>query len=301
MQEHKPITKPKLAEKLKHFRWRWIKNGGDAWRYIRAQRKLNTPVSDVVDALKAEGIVNTNQVSDSALFVELHAECMKTLAMAWDEERQCPREGVSDGKGDRSMMDARENKDFLRVLTPKSFSPDSIFLRYSLQPKFIQIANAYLGLNAQLRSIQLWLNFATEGEAASTQLWHKDGDDFMNLKVFTYLTDVDEYHGPFSYIPGTQPLGYRHITPEQSKYGRTDNAQMQAQVDRQQWKICTGPVGSTIFADTSGFHNGSKPMKGCNLILMTHYTSRAAVSGNDIRLSGDPGHILSPEQQAAFS
>lgn len=299
MQKHKPI--PKLAEKLRHFRWRWIKNGGDAWRYSRTRRKLDTKVSGVVDALKSDGIVNTRGISDPVLFAELHAECIKMLELAWDEDKQCPREGISDGKGDRSMMDARENKDFLRVLTPKSFSPDSIFLRYALQPQLIQIANAYLGMNAQLRAIQLWLNFATDDEAASTQLWHRDGDDFMNLKVFTYLTDVDECNGPFSYIPGTQPLGYRHIAPDQSKYGRTNDAQMQAVVDRQQWKICTGPAGSTVFSDTSGFHNGSKPMKGCNLILMVHFASRAAVSGNDIQLSGDPNPFLSVEQLSAFS
>lgn len=286
MNRHKMTRQ--LIERAKYLRWRWIKNGGDAWRYSHTSHNLDTTAERVVDSLKVEGIVRTNEVSDTALFAELHASCMKILALAWDEETQSPRVGVYDGKGDRSMMGPLENKDFLRVLTPKPLTRDSIFLRYALQPRFIQIANAYLGLNAELRAIQLWLNFATDGEAASTQLWHKDSDDYMNLKVFTYLTDVDENHGPFCFIPGTQPLGSRHITPEQSKYGRTNDTQMQAQIDRQQWEICTGSAGTTVFADTCGFHNGSKPIKGCNLILMTHYTSRAAISTNEIRLFEDP-------------
>ncbi|HKQ29795.1 MAG TPA: phytanoyl-CoA dioxygenase family protein [Burkholderiales bacterium] len=292
--------KRSATDYARYWRWRWIKNGADASRHVWQPLPLDDIARGIVESLREQGIVRISDVSDPELFAELRAQATGLLDKAWDPQRQRPYSTVADSKGDRAALGEKENKEFLVTLTPKTFTYDSVFVRYAVQPRFMAIADAYLGLRSQLRAVYLWLNYATGSEAASTQLWHRDGDDFMNLKIFTYLTDVDENHGPFAFIPGTQPFGYRRLAPKRSEYGRTDDVQMQALVDRKEWAVCTGVSGDTIFADTCGFHKGVKPTRGYRLMLMVHYASRAAVSGKDIHFSESPAGALSPAQIAAI-
>lgn len=142
-------------EKIKYFRWKWLENFGDACSHLINPLKLDSQSKKIVNILKVEGIADGNGLSDPQLLTELQIEASNKLTGSWDNLKQCPQDNVMDGKGDRSHLDASENKDFLVVLTPKVFSPTSIFLRYALQPSFIRIANSYLGLNSQLRSVQL--------------------------------------------------------------------------------------------------------------------------------------------------
>lgn len=123
----------------------------------------------------------------------------------------------------------------------------------------------------------------------------------MNLKIFTYLSDVDENHGPFTFIPATQPLGSLNLTPLLSAYHRTNDVQMASIVDPKKWQICNGIKGSIILADTCGYHKGMKPKTGYRLMLMAHYTSRSAVTSNDINLSEPLGKDFSREQITALS
>lgn len=288
-----------LKERARYFRWRWLRNFPDSASYVLQTKTLNDSCSSIVKQLRRHGIIDTPYFLDNQLFCELRAQALTLLEKVWDEKKGKPRPLALDRKGDRSAMGPEEQKDFLQVLTPKSFDLNSVYLRFTLQPELIAIASAYLGLSARLRAVHLWLNYATEDAPASTQLWHRDGDDFMNLKVFTYLTDVDSYHGPFAYVPGTQPLGFRKMRPASSGFGRTTDGEMRAVAPETNWKICTGPTGTMIFADTCGYHKGVKPLAGYRLMLMAHYVSSRAVSESEIDVDLSDAGSLSLEQLRA--
>lgn len=254
----------------------------------------------ILNALKKKGITKVNSYGDKNLLSELQQTSSKLLLKAWDFDNQTIYPGASDNKNSRSDIAAVENKDFLLVLTPKIFESNSIFIKYALQSSFIKIANHYLGMNAGLRAVQLWLNYANEGAPSATQLWHRDGDDFLNLKIFTYLSDVKLANGPFMYIPGTQHLGPRRIQPEASEYGRTNDEQMGEVVNASDWEVCLGNNGDVIFTDTTGFHKGLKPTENYRLMLMIHYASPKALSGKDIAVVGFEGAKFTSEQRKAL-
>lgn len=289
-----------VEDRIRYLRWRWMHNLPDALRYALRPGGLDPQCAEIVARLRSDGITSAVKPPDQALFDDLRATAQRIVGEVWDEDTKRPRATGHDRKGDRSGLGATERKDFLQVLTPRCFSSDSVYLRYALQPQFVTIANAYLGLQARLRAIHLWLNYHVEGEPTSTQLWHRDGDDFMNLKIFTYLTDVSDKHGPFAFIPRTQPLGSRRIHPGGSEHGRTTDEDMRRVVDESDWKICTGPAGSVIYADTCGYHKGVKPVTGYRLMLMVHYASSAAVSGSELRVEGIRDASFSREQLAAI-
>jgi len=287
-------------ELYRYMYWRWARNFPDSARHLINRQSLSKPSADIVDKLCRDGVMTTNRGPDPELFDELQDTATKVAREVWDDTGNQPRTSRLDRKGDRSSLGPGENKDFLQVLTPDRFDGDSVYLRYALQPEFVAVANTYLRQQSRLRAIHLWLNFPTGGDAASTQLWHRDGDDFMNLKIFTYLTNVGPDNGPFAFIPGTQPLGYRRIRPEGSEFARTNDDQMRQEVPESAWRICAGAAGSVVYADTCGYHKGVKPVSGHRLMLMVHYVSASAVSGSDLKLNQIPGGLFTPHQLAAI-
>lgn len=290
----------RLKDQLRVLVWRWIKNAGATFNYLGRKEPLPAEAEVILQALRNDGIAISDTLADQKLMAELSAEARRLFEACWDPDIQQPLLHAADFKGDRSGMETTEQKSFLVNLTPKTLAASSVFLRYALQPNFLALSNAYMGQQTRLRAVQLWLNYATEGEPTSTQLFHRDGDDLMNLKIFTYLSDVRESNGPFTFIPGTQPLGNRTINPPRTKYQRVTDDVMAQSVPRNQWKICIGKMGDVIFADTCGYHKGLKPTQGYRLMLMVHFASRTAVTGSDILLQDSANGVLSAEQIAAL-
>lgn len=285
---------------LRYLRWRWLRNIADSLSYAFSEKNLNPRTTEIVEKLRHNGVVETSNYPNQALFVAMQHEALGFVQAARAANRQASESNGFDRKASRDSLGERESKEFLQILTPKTFEYDSVYLRYALQPEFIAIANSYFGLNARLRAIHVWLNRPTENEPASTQLWHRDGDDLLNLKIFTYLTNVGPSNGPFAYIPGTQTRGYRSIKPEGSELGRTTDSQMREVVSESDWKVCTGDAGSVIFADTSGYHKGVKPVEGYRVMLMLHYASRAAVTGSELQVQGSVPAWLVHSQRIAL-
>src|ERR687883_119706 len=80
-----------------------------------------------------------------------------------------------------------------------------------LEPQVVALANAYVGMRSYLRGLEMWRNLPTEEPPKLSQLWHRDWDDVVNLKLFVYLSEVTDESGPFTFAPGTQPAGPRQL------------------------------------------------------------------------------------------
>jgi len=90
-------------------------------------------------------------------------------------------------------------------------SADNIFVRYALQPSVINVISAALGEIPWLDYVLLSYSRHTGEQLASSQLWHRDHDDVRVIKLFSYLTDVEEDgDGPFTFLPrqSTDKFGF---------------------------------------------------------------------------------------------
>lgn len=294
------IAKSKLVGRLRYLRWRWLQNFRDSLAYAFDERSLDTSSAIILDKLRYDGISESSDYPDRTYFLDIQREALRAVDGVPIAHRGALQAVPNDRKLSRASFGKEESKDFLQILTPKVFTYESVYLRYAVQPEFIAIANSYLGLHARLRAIHLWVNRPTENEPASTQLWHRDGDDLSNLKIFTYLTDVGQSNGPFAFIPGSQVLGRRPITPECSELGRSTDTQMRQVIPDSDWRVCTGRAGSVIFADTSGYHKGVKPVESRRIMLMVHYASRKAATGSELKLEGNIPTALTRSQRIAL-
>jgi hypothetical protein len=151
------------------------------------------------------------------------------------------------------------------------------FLALALNEKILRIVCGYLGMFSRLVYMDLWYNVPTTGRDLYSQRWHRDPDDRKEVKVFFYLRDVDEESGPFSYIPGTHNGGrFRRVIPQTiriSRYPPEGAIEKRFPEDRRQ--VCTGPAGTLIFADTTGFHKGGHSITAARLLFTAVYTTNA--------------------------
>ena len=76
--------------------------------------------------------------------------------------------------------------------------PDDPWFRAVSSQRLLDIANAYLEMWSKLEYVDVWYSVPqpAAAERISSQRWHRDYNDKHLLKVFLYLVDVDEEHGP---------------------------------------------------------------------------------------------------------
>ncbi len=208
--------------------------------------------------LVREGISLT---SFPQLFPDLDFGALQRDALRRRSELTVPREARS------------SDKPFKAHLLGGQIELGDIYLQVAMHPSVLTIVTAYLGVVPLLRAAEVWLTVPSSGPAVQTQLWHRDGDDRMNVKLFVYLSDVTRGSGPFCFAPRTHPLGdTRADAPDDGK-GRVTDEQMASVVGEEDWLILTGAPGTVALADTCGYHKQLKPEEGERLLLMAQYTS----------------------------
>jgi hypothetical protein len=133
-------------------------------------------------------------------------------------------------------------------------------------PPILSIAADYIGCKPTLSSIGVRWSFPAQSNATDTQRFHRDVDDWRFLKLFIYLTDVDEGSGPHAYVRTSHKTGFglraRAYTMDdiEQRYGIENLSRV------------LGPRGTTFLADTQGVHCGSVPVDRPRLIFQAQYS-----------------------------
>lgn len=144
---------------------------------------------------------------------------------------------------------------------------DNIFVRYALQPSVINVVASALGEIPWLDYVLLSYSRHTCEELTSSQLWHRDHDDVRVIKLFSYLTDVEEDgDGPFTFLPrqSTDKFGYPLLAshfPDERVFRK---------VPRGDIKVMKAPRLTSFMVDTAKcLHMGSRMAPGHGRLLYT--------------------------------
>lgn len=133
-------------------------------------------------------------------------------------------------------------------------------------PALLALAARYIGCKPTLSAVGLRWSFPVESEGEGLQAFHRDSDDWRFLKVFVYLTDVDDGCGPHVYVAGT----HRMRAPVRLRpYG---DAEVAAAYGKERCMAVTGSAGFAFAADTYGIHKGSVPKTRRRLLLQFQYS-----------------------------
>jgi hypothetical protein len=259
-----------------------------AWRFRNRDRSLPADVpprlAALLERLHTDGVVVTDVetlLGDRELYEAAEREALRLY--------EAPRPESQSDRG----------KAFLTKLAQGSFPVEHPFAQVALHPALLAVANGYLRMRSTLRALELWLTQPTEGPAVETQLWHRDADDVMNLKLFLYFNEVTTAAGPFVYAPTTQPGGRRREVPEHDERWRSTDEQIAAVVPESEWVVCEGHPGTVVLADTCGYHKQLKPESAERLLLTAQYVSGTPFVPRAVEIQGAEGTTLSDDQRVA--
>lgn len=168
----------------------------------------------------------------------------------------------------------KNRKRFLQnVLDASTLTLDSPILRLALRADVLSSVSRYLGVVPLLTTISVFHSDTVAGDPTSSQLYHCDGDDVTQIKIFVYCTDVDPPSGPLTLLDAATTREVQRRTGYWYRHRLTDE-QVQAAVGAPREHVIVGPTGTTVFVDTSRcFHFGSRVAAGAppRLAAMIQY------------------------------
>lgn len=130
----------------------------------------------------------------------------------------------------------------------------------------IRLAAQYIGCKPTISAIGLRWSYPREGTGTGLQGFHRDCDDWRFIKVFAYLTDVDEGAGPHVYVSGS------HRERCSVRLAPYADEEVAARYGQQKVVRVTGPAGTFFAVDTHGVHKGLLPSSKPRLLLQIQYS-----------------------------
>lgn len=140
-------------------------------------------------------------------------------------------------------------------------------------------------LNAPVTPIAAPLRYtfpSTEASSDGAQLFHYDLDTLRWLKVFYYLNDIDEEHGPHVYVEGTHRPGAKSAEMLQRLYERLPDEEFEHDRHGPVRTAC-GSAGTVIIGDTRCFHKGLNVHKGHRLLFFPLYAPSSFGMNHGVR------------------
>jgi len=247
-------------------------------RFARESPVLDAVQQDVLDRLREDGyavLPLDRLVPQPEVWAELESDAQSFVA---DTEAGLAQERA----GGESNLGRRPGKEF--VVRGKGYGVelglDDPWLRLGASRRLLDVANAYLCMWSKLEYLDLWYTPPAEGgERQVSQRWHRDFNDRRLVKAFIYLVDVDEGAGPFEYVPRTAPGGELEglwpWRPLGENYPPEDEL---AEKIADRAVTFTGPKGTIIFCNTSGFHRGGFATEKPRVLATFTYSSPASLA-----------------------
>lgn len=284
--ERRPLARPTLI----YYFWRFAANGVRTGGALLTSQAFETRA--IARELAEHGIVVGP--SDSFLSDPGRAALASAAAAIREASRSEAVRSIIAGTAPPTGK-----KRFRIDLVKGAMRPEHPLLHVALDVKLLEIVAAYLGMWPSLHSVGAWLNYPTDEPGTSSQLWHHDPEDLKLIKTFIYLEDVGEDNGPFTYLPGTHPFGPNVGTAAHAPRQGVGDEQIATLFPASAWRVCAGPAGTMIVADTLGFHRGGKPTAGTRLLVTFTYTSGTPLVEPALRLKDDPEWISAGIQRWA--
>lgn len=180
-------------------------------------------------------------------------------------------------KGEIIPYDFRSPRGRLYKFAQSALIQNSAIQQLMADDAFFRIAESYLQTEVTIGGVDGWWSapYGDGPSSESAQMFHFDFDAPPNwLKLFVYVTPVEEETGPHVYVRGSHKSrnnrardilarGYQRIPDEdiEQVYGARSIVEI------------TGKRGTVFMADTRGFHKGKHPTCSDRLVAQIVYCS----------------------------
>jgi Phytanoyl-CoA dioxygenase (PhyH) len=147
-------------------------------------------------------------------------------------------------------------------------------LEIANNPKVLSIVSGFLGAKPTISYMTAWWSMPhQDGKAEEAELFHRDVDDIRFVKLFCYLTDVDDVSGPHMFVPGSQNIN------KLTEIRRYEDGEIMGAFGADSLSKFTGEAGTAFLENTFGFHRGVPPSHKPRLLFQVLYTLRNSIYG----------------------
>ena len=147
-------------------------------------------------------------------------------------------------------------------------------------PVILSAVGSALGAKPTISSMSLWWSIAHGEQAKEAELFHRDIDDFRFIKLFVYLTDVDNDSGPHAFVKGT------HKIDKLTDVRRLTDEEVAREFGAERILSFSGPAGTAFLENTYGIHRGVPPKSKNRLLFQVLYSLNEYIGG--------PKHPVAP-------
>lgn len=163
-------------------------------------------------------------------------------------------------------------------------------IQFYTSPDIIYVASKYLDYIPQLNEVIIQKTTSNFSDTPiQSQKWHRDPQEMRTLKVFLYLSDVDEECGPFIYVKGSPPTSkgkFSKLFPQiKPKGSYPDTFALEKLTSENDIFLATAPLGTIIFCDTAGIHKGGFAKSKNRIMATGFYPSFKYTAGRNFNLS----------------
>lgn len=230
-------------------------------------RLSRSDINAITKELRINGFYIHNNLVSQKLCDELENFARTTKLIATDDDGNCEYVDKYPDGNPRSLLYEASESDLFNEELVQNLCADVSFLK---------IAQEYLRCAPKLNFLSMWWSTAykkSETDINSAQNWHFDMENPKFLKIFIFLTDVDEKNGAHQYAEGTnRPLGIpREILD--LEYSRIPNEVIERNIGKDKIKLVKGKRGTILIEDTSGMHRGGRVLMGDRLVLQFHFAN----------------------------
>ena len=143
-------------------------------------------------------------------------------------------------------------------------------MKIVMHPKVMNLVEEYFKeIPFQLDYVGAWRSFADADFSANQQFFHRDIDTLQSLKVFCYLTDVEDGSGPHVFVPDSLS------TDKFRKKGKQfSDAVVNQFYPVENQIVVKGKRGTVFVANTIALHKGLKPVEKDRILLQFIFSVR---------------------------
>jgi hypothetical protein len=170
---------------------------------------------------------------------------------------------------ERLLSEFNPRKDTMSrgFLPPEASELGSPYMNFALHEDIVGAASAYLGVVPILLGIDIWYAYsdANQDGPINASLWHLDGDDTTQVKVWIHLADVVPEAGPLTVLDATKSEEFaEHTEYDSSVEYRIPDEKINSFIGEDDLVVFDGPKGQIEYVDTSRcMHMGSRAQPGC--------------------------------------
>lgn len=140
-------------------------------------------------------------------------------------------------------------------------------------PAILSAVSNVLGAKPTISYMASWWSIAHGEGAKEAELFHRDVDDLRFVKLFVYLTDVDEKSGPHVFVKGS------HKVNKLTEIKRRTDGEVAEAFGAENIMRFTGPAGTAFLENTYGVHRGVPPIEKPRLLFQVLYSLTEYIGG----------------------